>query len=99
MPCARCAPLPTAIPALQNSAASVLGLFGGAEKPRARKPSARVMEEEEILMQALADEEEDVHPGDGAIEIDSDEEYHVDSPYMELAGLERPEVLSISVAR
>ncbi|KAJ6550711.1 hypothetical protein B0H10DRAFT_2242615 [Mycena sp. CBHHK59/15] len=34
-------------------------LFGGAEKPRTRKPSARVIEEEEILMQALADEEED----------------------------------------
>jgi hypothetical protein len=33
------------------------------------------MEEEEILMQALADEEEDVCPDDGAIEIDSDEEY------------------------
>ncbi|KAJ6616886.1 hypothetical protein B0H10DRAFT_1948751 [Mycena sp. CBHHK59/15] len=58
-----------------DAGASVLGLFGGAEKPRARKPSARVMEEEEILMQALADEEEDVHPDDGAIEIDSDEEY------------------------
>ncbi|KAJ7884383.1 hypothetical protein B0H14DRAFT_2564435 [Mycena olivaceomarginata] len=44
-------------------------------KPRARKPSARVMEEEEILMQALANEEEDARPDDGAIEIDSDEEY------------------------
>ncbi|KAJ7926522.1 hypothetical protein B0H13DRAFT_2313418 [Mycena leptocephala] len=44
-------------------------------KPRARKPSARVMEEEEILMQALANEEEDARPVDGAIEIDSDEEY------------------------
>ncbi|KAJ7855529.1 hypothetical protein B0H13DRAFT_2357800 [Mycena leptocephala] len=50
-------------------------LFGGAEKPRARKPSAWVMEEEEISMQALADKEEDAHPDDGAIEIDSDEEY------------------------
>jgi hypothetical protein len=29
------------------------------------------MEEEEILMQALADEEEDAHPEEGAIEIDS----------------------------
>ncbi|KAJ6618053.1 hypothetical protein B0H10DRAFT_1947851 [Mycena sp. CBHHK59/15] len=45
------------------------------QKPHARKPSARVMEEEEILMQALTDEEEDVRPDDGAIEIDSDEEY------------------------
>jgi hypothetical protein len=31
------------------------------------------MEAEEILMQALADEEEDTPPDDGAIEIDSDE--------------------------
>jgi hypothetical protein len=31
----------------------------GAEKLRAHKPSARVMEEEEILIQALADREED----------------------------------------
>ncbi|KAJ6603705.1 hypothetical protein B0H10DRAFT_1957768 [Mycena sp. CBHHK59/15] len=50
-------------------------LFGGAEKPHACKPSAQVMEEEEILMQALADEEEDARPDDGAIEIDLDEEY------------------------
>ncbi|KAJ7105348.1 ribonuclease H-like domain-containing protein, partial [Mycena epipterygia] len=50
-------------------------LFGGAEKPRARKPSARVIEEEESLMQALADAEEDANPDDGAIEVDSDEEY------------------------
>ncbi|KAJ7097460.1 hypothetical protein C8R44DRAFT_748562 [Mycena epipterygia] len=42
---------------------------------RARKPSARVMEEKEILVQALADEEEDARPDEGAIEIDSDEEY------------------------
>jgi len=48
--------------------------IGGAEKSRARKPSARVMEEE-ILMQALADEEEDARPDDGAIEFVSDEEY------------------------
>jgi hypothetical protein len=33
------------------------------------------MEEEEILMQALADKEEDARPDDGAIEIDLDEEY------------------------
>ncbi|KAJ6579385.1 hypothetical protein B0H10DRAFT_1962921 [Mycena sp. CBHHK59/15] len=50
-------------------------LFGGAEKPRACKPSAQVMEEEEILRQALADEEEDARPDNGAIEIDSNEEY------------------------
>jgi hypothetical protein len=47
----------------------------GAEKPRAHKPSARVMEEEGILMQALADKEKDACPDDGAIEIDLDEEY------------------------
>ncbi|KAJ7480418.1 ribonuclease H-like domain-containing protein [Mycena galericulata] len=50
-------------------------LFGGAEKPRTRKPSARAMEEEEILMEALAEEIEDTFPDDGAIEVDSDEEY------------------------
>jgi hypothetical protein len=50
-------------------------LFGGAEKPRARKLSAQVMEEEEILMQELADKEEDARPDDSAIEIDLDEEY------------------------
>jgi hypothetical protein len=51
-------------------------LFGGAEKPRAaRKLSARVMEEENILIQELADNEEDARPDNGAIEIDSDEEY------------------------
>ncbi|KAJ6471331.1 ribonuclease H-like domain-containing protein [Mycena sanguinolenta] len=50
-------------------------LFSRAEKPRAHKPSARDMEEEEILVQALADEEKDARPDDGAIEIDSDEEY------------------------
>ncbi|KAJ6450094.1 hypothetical protein C8R45DRAFT_1114324 [Mycena sanguinolenta] len=41
--------------------------------PVQRKPSARVIEGEEILMQTLADEEKDVRPDDGAIEIDSDE--------------------------
>ncbi|KAJ6603978.1 hypothetical protein B0H10DRAFT_1957553 [Mycena sp. CBHHK59/15] len=50
-------------------------LFGGAEKPRARKPSARVIQEEELLMQALAEELEDDVPDDGAIEIDSEDEY------------------------
>ncbi|KAJ7769355.1 hypothetical protein B0H16DRAFT_1778882 [Mycena metata] len=33
------------------------------------------MEEEGMLMQAVGDEEEDAFPDDGAIEIDSDEEY------------------------
>lgn len=46
-------------------------MSGGAEKLRARKPSARFMEEEEILMQALAEEEEDAHPEEGTIKIDS----------------------------
>ncbi|KAJ7670124.1 ribonuclease H-like domain-containing protein [Mycena polygramma] len=50
-------------------------LFGGADKPRARKPTARAMEEEEILMQAFADAAEDDVPDDGAIEIDSEDEY------------------------
>ncbi|KAJ6628551.1 hypothetical protein B0H10DRAFT_1940388 [Mycena sp. CBHHK59/15] len=50
-------------------------LFGGAEKPRTRKLSACMMEEEEILMEALADEIEEAFPDDGAIEVDSDEEY------------------------
>ncbi|KAJ6558647.1 ribonuclease H-like domain-containing protein [Mycena sp. CBHHK59/15] len=50
-------------------------LFGDAEKPRARKPSKQVMEEEEELMQALADAEEDEIPDDGAIEIDSGDEF------------------------
>ncbi|KAJ6623132.1 hypothetical protein B0H10DRAFT_2187251 [Mycena sp. CBHHK59/15] len=43
-------------------------LFSGAEKPRNRKPSPRVMEEEEMLMQQLAEDAEDEV-------IDSDEEY------------------------
>ncbi|KAJ6600935.1 ribonuclease H-like domain-containing protein [Mycena sp. CBHHK59/15] len=41
----------------------------------ARKPSARVIQEEELLMQALAEELEDDVPDDGAIEIDSEDEY------------------------
>ncbi|KAJ6631807.1 hypothetical protein B0H10DRAFT_2206226 [Mycena sp. CBHHK59/15] len=49
-------------------------MFDRAEKPRARKPSVQVMEEE-VLMQALAEAAEDNCPDDGAIEIDSDEEY------------------------
>ena len=47
-------------------------LFGGLLK-RIRVPRARV-DEEAVLMEALADAE-DARPDDGAIEIDSDEEY------------------------
>ncbi|KAJ6605753.1 hypothetical protein B0H10DRAFT_2303588 [Mycena sp. CBHHK59/15] len=50
-------------------------LFRGAEKPRARKPAARAMEQEELLMQALAEAEENGVLDDGAIEIDSDDEF------------------------
>jgi hypothetical protein len=56
-------------------------LFGEAEKPRKRKPSARVLEKEARLMETLAemeacaDAQEDSRPDDGAIEIDSDDEY------------------------
>ncbi|KAJ7042268.1 hypothetical protein C8F04DRAFT_1176428 [Mycena alexandri] len=58
-------------------------LFGLSEKPLKRKPSesARVLEEEERLMEALAemearaDADEDARMDDGAIEIDSDDEY------------------------
>ncbi|KAJ7915735.1 hypothetical protein B0H13DRAFT_1871854 [Mycena leptocephala] len=42
-------------------------LFGEATKPRARKPSRKAMEEEELLMQALAEQEEDDIPDDGVI--------------------------------
>ncbi|KAJ6620892.1 hypothetical protein B0H10DRAFT_2432631 [Mycena sp. CBHHK59/15] len=65
--------LPTRVPAWKPMTLQVL--FGGAEKPRKRRPSKRVMEEEEQLMEALANAEEDDVPDDGAIEIDSDEEY------------------------
>jgi hypothetical protein len=50
-------------------------LFGSATWPRTRKPSAQVMQEEEMLMQKLAEEAEDAIPDDGGIEIDSDDEY------------------------
>ncbi|KAJ7092992.1 ribonuclease H-like domain-containing protein [Mycena belliarum] len=50
-------------------------LFGGAAKPRTRKASVQVMEEEEILMEALAEQAEDDIPDDGGIEIHSDDEY------------------------
>ncbi|KAJ7939501.1 hypothetical protein B0H13DRAFT_1850795 [Mycena leptocephala] len=44
-------------------------LFGGAEKPRTRKPSAQAMTEEEELMQELAEAEEDDIPDDSGIEL------------------------------
>ncbi|KAJ7779844.1 ribonuclease H-like domain-containing protein [Mycena metata] len=60
---------------------TLVTLFGLSEKPLKRKPSARVLEEEERLMEALAemearaDADEDARMDDGAIEIDSDDEY------------------------
>ncbi|KAJ6518354.1 hypothetical protein DFH09DRAFT_1331957 [Mycena vulgaris] len=36
----------------------------------------RVIEKDELLMQALTEELEDDVPDDGAIEIDSEDEYH-----------------------
>ncbi|KAJ6607430.1 hypothetical protein B0H10DRAFT_2227836 [Mycena sp. CBHHK59/15] len=54
---------------------SLATLFSEAEKPRARKQSRKAMEEEELLMQALAKQVEDNILDDGAIEIDSDEEF------------------------
>ncbi|KAJ6570310.1 hypothetical protein B0H10DRAFT_2237929 [Mycena sp. CBHHK59/15] len=65
--------LPNRLPAWKPM--TLLVLFGGAEKPRKRKPSAQVMEEEEILMQALAEADEDEVLDDGAIEIESGDEY------------------------
>ncbi|KAJ7750500.1 hypothetical protein B0H14DRAFT_3513413 [Mycena olivaceomarginata] len=49
-------------------------LFGGAEKPRARKQSARAMAEEEVSMEELENAMKDDVPDDSAIEIDSDDE-------------------------
>ncbi|KAJ7094147.1 hypothetical protein C8R44DRAFT_749661 [Mycena epipterygia] len=43
-------------------------LFGGAEKPHTRKPSAQVTEKE-ILMKVLAEAAKDNNPDDRAIEI------------------------------
>ncbi|KAJ6631787.1 hypothetical protein B0H10DRAFT_1937557 [Mycena sp. CBHHK59/15] len=51
-------------------------LFGEVEKSCTWRASKKVMEEEELLMQALAEKEEDNIPFDGAIEIDSDDKYH-----------------------
>ncbi|KAJ7748395.1 hypothetical protein B0H16DRAFT_1461675 [Mycena metata] len=49
--------------------------FSEADKPLKRKPSRQVMEEEEILMQQLADDAEDAGPDDGGIEIGSEDKY------------------------
>ncbi|KAJ6576291.1 hypothetical protein B0H10DRAFT_1963533 [Mycena sp. CBHHK59/15] len=65
--------LPNRLPVWKQMTLAVL--FRGAEKPRARKPAAQAMEQEELLMQALAEAEEDGVPDDGAIEIDSDDEF------------------------
>ncbi|KAJ7463541.1 ribonuclease H-like domain-containing protein [Mycena latifolia] len=65
--------IPNRLPAWKPITLKVL--FGGAEKPRARKPSTRVIEEEERLMEEMASFMEDQVPDDGGIEIDSDEEY------------------------
>ncbi|KAJ6563171.1 hypothetical protein B0H10DRAFT_1966265 [Mycena sp. CBHHK59/15] len=65
--------LPNCLPVWKQMTLAVL--FRGAEKPRARKPAAQAMEQEELLMQALAEAEEDGVPDDGAIEIDSDDEF------------------------
>ncbi|KAJ7494917.1 ribonuclease H-like domain-containing protein [Mycena latifolia] len=65
--------IPNRLPAWKPITLKVM--FGGAEKPRARKPSARVIEEEERLMEEMANFMEDEVPDDGGVEIDSDEEY------------------------
>ncbi|CAK5268983.1 unnamed protein product [Mycena citricolor] len=52
-------------------------LFGKTTKPRLRKPSCRVTEEEERLMEELANELEDAIPDDGAIEIDSSDKFQL----------------------
>ncbi|KAJ6466104.1 hypothetical protein C8R47DRAFT_1078997 [Mycena vitilis] len=51
-----------------------------------RKPAAQAMEEEEQLMQAFADAAEDDVPDDGAIEIDSEDEYQDQGPQVKRAG-------------
>ncbi|KAJ6618395.1 hypothetical protein B0H10DRAFT_2217697 [Mycena sp. CBHHK59/15] len=65
--------LPNCLPVWKQMTLAVL--FRGAEKSRARKLAARAMEQEELLMQALAEAEENGVPDDGAIEIDSDDEF------------------------
>ena len=49
-------------------------LFGGT-KHKASQPSRTIEEEEEAMEQAMAEALEDERPDDGAIEINSDEEY------------------------
>ncbi|KAJ6575892.1 hypothetical protein B0H10DRAFT_2103686 [Mycena sp. CBHHK59/15] len=66
--------LPNRLPASKSMTLAVL--FGCAEKPHACKPSAQVLQEEEQLMQELAEELEDQVPADGAIEIDSEDKFH-----------------------
>ena len=50
-------------------------LFGRQEK-RSIRLHRELVDEEVALMEALADMDEDNQPDDGAIEIDSEEEYH-----------------------
>ena len=49
-------------------------LFGGT-KHKASRPSRTIEEEEEAMEQAMVEALEDERPDDGAIEINSDEEY------------------------
>ncbi|KAJ7025497.1 hypothetical protein C8F04DRAFT_1191390 [Mycena alexandri] len=65
-------PIPNRIPVWKPLTLRVL--FGGAES-RTRKPSAKVMEEEELFREELANAAEDEIPDDGSIEIDSDDEF------------------------
>ncbi|KAJ7190100.1 ribonuclease H-like domain-containing protein [Mycena pura] len=70
--------IPNRLPAWKPLTLQVL--FGNAKddsrlRTRTRKPSERVMQEEERLMEEFADAMEDSIPDDGAIEIDSDEEF------------------------
>ncbi|KAJ7024712.1 hypothetical protein C8F04DRAFT_1269965 [Mycena alexandri] len=65
-------PIPNRIPAWKPLTLRVL--FSGVESCT-RKPSAKVMEEEELLMEELANAAEDENPDDGGIEIDSDDEF------------------------
>ncbi|KAJ7358394.1 hypothetical protein DFH08DRAFT_1075486 [Mycena albidolilacea] len=61
---------------VENPHGIISGTGTKLKKPRTCRPSAWVMKKEEILMQALADEGEDARPDEGAIEIDSEVEYH-----------------------
>jgi hypothetical protein len=51
-------------------------LFGGRKQPPSRLLQEEIDAESE-LMQALAEVEERERPDDGAVEIDSDEEFHI----------------------